>query len=117
MTLTIDHHMDEEFAVFELEGSLTLGPSLVSLRNAAREMVCKPKITGIILDVGKITSVDSSGLGELTIVYSSANRHNCPMRLVGVNPNLKKMLEMTHLDGVLTSSGDLATAKRELKKR
>ena len=114
MTLTIATRMEDSLAVLELSGSLTLGPSLVSLRNAAREVLAKPNLGGIILDVGRITSVDSSGLGELTIVYSSASRHNLPLRLVGVSTNLQKMLQMTHLDGVLQSADTLATAKRQL---
>ncbi|HEY7209761.1 MAG TPA: STAS domain-containing protein [Bryobacteraceae bacterium] len=117
MALTIATRMEDGLAVLELNGSLTLGPSLVSLRNAAREVLATPKLAGIILDVHQITSVDSSGLGELTIVYSSASRHNVPLRLVGVSANLQKMLQMTHLDGVLQSAGELAAAKRQLSAR
>ncbi len=115
MALTIGTRIEEEIAILELEGSLTLGPALGSLRNAAREELAKAKLLGIILDVRHITSIDSSGLGELTIIYSSASRHKCPMRLVGVNPNLQKMLQMTHLDAVLESVEELGTAKKQLR--
>lgn len=114
MALTIATRMEDGVAVLELSGSLTLGPSLVSLRNAAREALAHPALAGIILDVGRITSVDSSGLGELTIVYSSASRRHLPLRLVGVSSNLQKMLQMTHLDGVLQSASELAAAKQQL---
>ncbi|HLH02396.1 MAG TPA: STAS domain-containing protein [Bryobacteraceae bacterium] len=114
MALTIGTRLEDGLAVLELSGSLSLGPSLVSLRNAAREALANPAITGIILDVARITSVDSSGLGELTIVYSSASRRNVPLRLVGVSSNLQKMLQMTHLDGVLQSAPELASAKQQL---
>jgi anti-anti-sigma factor len=115
MPLTIGSRLEDGIAILELDGSLTLGPSLVSLRNAARDMLAKPRLDGIILDVQRITSVDSSGLGELTIVYSSSSRHNSPMRLVHVSPNLHKMLQMTHLDAVLASAEDIETAKKEIK--
>jgi len=115
MALTIGTRIEDGIAILELEGSLTLGPALASLRNAAREELAKTKLLGIILDVRRITSVDSSGLGELTIVYSSASRHKCPMRLVSVNPNLQKMLQMTHLDAVLESVDELGTAKKQLR--
>jgi anti-anti-sigma factor len=115
MALIIGTRLEDGIAILELEGALTLGPSLVSLRNAARDILARPKLNGIILDMQKITSVDSSGLGELTIVYSSASRHNYPMRLVGVNPNLQKMLRMTHLDAVLASADGLVTAKSQMK--
>jgi anti-sigma B factor antagonist len=115
MALSIATRMDEGIAILELEGALTLGPLLVKLRNAAREVLLTPKLSGIVLDVARITSVDSSGLGELTIVYSSASRHECPIRLIGVSASLRKMLQMTHLDGVLQAAEDLETAKRQLE--
>jgi anti-anti-sigma factor len=117
MPLAIETRMEEEIAIFELAGALTLGPSLVSLRNAARETLAKPSLAGIILDVGQITSVDSSGLGELTIVYSSASRRNCPMLLARTQTNLTKMLEMTHLDGVLISAESVEAAKKKIKSK
>lgn len=115
MALIIGTRIEEEIAILELEGSLTLGPWLASLRNAVREALAKTKLLGIILDLRRITAVDSSGLGELTIVYSSASRHKCPIRLVGVNSNLQKMLQMTHLDAVLESTEELGAAKKQLR--
>ncbi len=117
MPLNIEDQVEQNIAILRLAGTLTLGPSLVSLRNAARTILATPHLVGVILDVNRISSVDSSGLGELTIVYSSANRHNCGMRLVGVSPALHKMLQMTHLDAVLSSSPDIDTAKKQLRSR
>jgi len=111
----IGSRLEDGIAILELDGAITLGPSLVSLRNDARDMLAKPRLDGIILDVRRITSVDSSGLGELTIVYSSSSRHNSPMRLVHVSASLHKMLQMTHLDAVLTSAEDIETAKKQIK--
>lgn len=115
MALTIGRRTEEGVVILELEGALSLGPSLVSLRNAAREVLTTPQLGGLILDVHRITSVDSSGLGELTIVYSSTSRHGCRMILVGVSPSLHKMLQMTHLDAVLQSAADIPAAKKRIK--
>ena len=117
MPLIIEAQVEQDIAILRLEGSLTLGPSLVSLRNAARTMLATPDLLGVILEVTRISSVDSSGLGELTIVYSSTNRHNCGMRLVGISPALQKMLQMTHLDAVLTAAIDIDNAKKQLRSR
>ena len=117
MALTIKTAIADHVAILELQGALTLGPSLILLRQAAREALAAANVQGLILDVGAMTSVDSSGLGELTIVYSASNRHNCTMLLTGVNANLQKMLEMTHLDGVLASAADVDAAKKQLRLR
>ncbi len=117
MALSIGSRMEDGIAILDLEGALTLGPLLVSVRNAAREALGTSGVAGIVLNVRRVVSVDSSGLGELTIVYSSANRHGCPMLLTGVGASLRKMLQMTHLDAVLESEEDLPAAKKKLKER
>ena len=115
MGLSIEKRTEDGIAILGLEGSLTLGPLLVELRNAARDILARPNLTGIILDVEKVTSIDSSGLGEMTIVYSYAGTQKCSMRLIGVSPNLHKMLKMTHLDKILLAADNLETAKKQLK--
>jgi anti-anti-sigma regulatory factor len=61
--------------------------------------------------------VDSAGLGELTVVYTFASKQKCPIRLVGVNPSLHKILEMTRLDELLRAAVDVASAKKQLKEQ
>ena len=43
MALIIGTRLEDGIAILELEGALTLGPSLVSLRNAARDILARPK--------------------------------------------------------------------------
>lgn len=114
MALNVTSRTEESFAVLELSGTLTLGPTLSSLRDAAREALGNSRISGLILHVGGISIVDSSGLGELTVVYTLASKRHCPLRLVAVSPSLRRMLEMTRIDELLPSSVSLATAKGEI---
>jgi anti-anti-sigma factor len=72
------------------------------------------KLSGLILQVEGVTSVDSAGLGELTIVYGFANRQRLGMRLVGSTPSLLKILDMTRLEELLLPVKDLESAKQEL---
>lgn len=116
MPLTIDARVEEGLAVLELSGALTLGPHLPALRRAARELLERNQLSGLILQVSGLTATDSSGLGELTVIYSFASRRKCPILLVGVSPTLSAMLEMTHLDGLLPAAPDLASAKKQLKR-
>lgn len=116
MPLTIDAHVEEGLAIVELSGALTLGPHLPALRRAAREVLERNQVSGLILQVSGLTATDSSGLGELTVMYSLAARRKCPILLVGVSPTLNAMLEMTHLDGLLPTAPDMASAKKQLKR-
>jgi anti-sigma B factor antagonist len=114
MALTVTQRVEEGFGVLQLTGPLTLGPSLNGLREAARQLLANGKLNGLILQVGEVTSVDSAGLGELTIVYNFANRQRMGIRLVGSTPSLLKMLDMTRLEELLPPCKDMQSAKQEL---
>ena len=94
---------------------MTLGPSLHRLREAARQLLNTPKLIGLILDAKNVASTDSSGLGELTVIYSLATKRGCPIRVVDASLSLRKMLETTRLDGLLPSAVDMAAAKAEIR--
>ncbi len=116
MALSVTSRIEDGFAILELSGTLTLGPSLNTLRDTAREVLNTNKVSGLILRFAAVTATDSAGLGELTVVYTLAARRSCPLRVVEVSPRLGKLLELTRLDGLLPSATDVAGAKHELRK-
>ncbi len=117
MPLSVTSRIEDSLAILELSGSLTLGPTLTNLRETTRTVLANKKVTGLILHVGGITIVDSSGLGELTVVYTLAANRNCRLRLAEVTPNLRRMLEMTRIDELLPSAETLASAKSEIRQK
>jgi anti-sigma B factor antagonist len=117
MPLTINSRFEDNFAVLELAGTLTLGPWLSTVRETARRTLDRNKVAGMILSVAEVTSVDSAGIGELTVVYTLATKRGCPIMLVEVSPTLHKMLEVTHLDALLPAANNVASAKKQLRER
>lgn len=115
MPLSVTSRLEDNFAILELAGPLTLGPSLTTLRERARELLSTQNLAGIILRVSQVTQTDSSGLGELTVIYTLATKRGCPIRLVEVSSHLRQMLAMTRLDGLLPSADGIASAKAEMK--
>ncbi len=117
MKLSVLSKVEESFGILQLAGSLTLSPSLSSLRDAARQVLSNGKLAGLILEMSEVTAVDSAGLGELTIVYTFSSRQNCGIRVVGATPGFRKMLEMTRLDELLVVADDIPAAKTQLRSR
>lgn len=115
MPLTVTSRIEDGLAILDLSGSLTLGPSLGTLRESARQVFNGSKLSGIILRVADITVTDSAGLGELTVVYTMATNRNCAIRMVEVSASLQRMLEMTRIDELLPTSNSLAAARTEIK--
>lgn len=114
MPLTIEKRVEQNVTVLLLSGPMKLGPSLNALNQAARQTLESESNLGLILDVSGVTTVDSAGLGELTLVYTLASRRNCPVLLANVTSTLRHSLEITHLDGLLPSFDDVNAAKRFL---
>lgn len=117
MSITATSRIEDGFGIINLAGTLTLGPKLRSIRDTAKTLLEKEKLAGLILDASEVTSVDSSGLGELTIVYTTAAKRNCPIRLVGVSEHFNKLLNLTKLEEVLRPADSLASAKRQIRAR
>lgn len=60
---------------------------------------------GIGLDLGQVTFMDSSGLGVLVRLRKEADGQSKSFTLVGVSPSVERLLEVTGLDNVFSSSG------------
>lgn len=110
MPLTVNSKLENQIAILDLEGSLTLGPSLQSVREAVKRHLGESGLRGIVLNVSRVPMADSAGLGELTVVYTLAARAGARVALMGVRPNLLTMLEVTHLDALLPSAASLEEA-------
>jgi anti-sigma B factor antagonist len=87
-------HLDGYVRV-RLEGDLDFD---ATTKHAASLREVTDLRTRVVLDVGGVGFVDSSGLRFLVDL---ARRHDGPVRLEGVQPPVRRILEITGLDAVL----------------
>src|SRR5215472_426036 len=59
-----------------------------------------PVTTRIVLDLSKVTFVDSTGLGALFSLWSAAQSKACELEIVNLNPRVEKLIGLTKLDQV-----------------
>lgn len=111
MALSVRSRVENDIAILELEGTLTLGPALHAVRDTARDVLAKKRISGIVINLAGVTLADSAGLGELTVVYTLAGKSGAGVAISGASAMLRNMLEITRLDGLLPVANDLASAK------
>lgn len=111
MALTVGSRVENEIAILDLEGTLTLGPALHGVRDVARDLLAQNKLVGVVINLEKVTSADSAGLGELTVVYTLAGKKAAGVAIAGASQMLRSMLEITRLDGLLPVANDVAAAK------
>lgn len=61
-----------------------------------------PVTTRIVLDLSKVTFVDSTGLGALLGVWTAAQRRGCDVELVNLSPRVEGLVSVTKLDQVFS---------------
>jgi len=83
-------------SVVELNGRITLGEGSVQLREAIRDLISKGSRT-ILLNMGDVNYIDSSGLGELVSAYTTAKNQGASVKLLSLTKKVKDVLQLTKL--------------------
>ena len=100
--------------VFDLSGRLCAGESLLLLRNTVKKSVDEG-VRKLVINLGGVSYVDSSGLGELMTAYTTLQRLNGTMNLLNPSKRIKDLLQMTKLLTVFNSFDDEAKAIESLQ--
>ena len=90
---------------FDLDGKLTIGKGDVILRDAlVDEMEGGTK--SVLINLEKVKTIDSSGLGELIRCKVTATSSEAEVKLLHVNIKARKLLTMAQLVGVFEMFDD-----------
>jgi anti-sigma B factor antagonist len=79
--------------IVECSGRLVLGEESANLRHLVRDHLADHK--KVVVDLGNVSYIDSSGLGVLVGLYSTAQRAGGGIKLAKLNPLLQDMLQIT----------------------
>jgi len=105
-----------DVTVLDLSGRMSLGDALVfgpETGAMPHELVRELATTGhkkILLNVGEVTYIDSSGLSELVVCMTTARNRGGQLRICNVNHRVNDLLRITRLDLVLNVNEDEMTA-------
>ena len=90
---------DGGFDVFTLEGEIDLhyAPALRSLLQSK----IKSRCGALILDLSRVTFIDSSGLAAIVEYFRDAADHTGVLCLTGLNETLRTIFEIVRLDTVV----------------
>ncbi len=99
-----------------LSGGLTLGPQLRQFNRQMEGLFSGGAPRAIFLDFANVRMIDSAGLGELVILYTSAGQHNCRVCLLQAPSSVVRLLEVTRLDGILRNFTDAESAGEWLER-
>ena len=106
MALTIQSRSVHGVPVLDLSGSIDIGPSLAALSDSVTSVLEDLKPCRIVLNMRALSSMESAGLGEVMLLFSSAARQNCQPVIAAANKDIRQTLRVTRMDGVLILADD-----------
>ena len=90
--------------VLALDGRLTIGDACASFHETVRQYIAGGE-SRIVLDMAKVTYVDSSGLSELVGALVAARRENGDLQLTNITRRLQELLEVSRVYSVFQLVG------------
>jgi anti-sigma B factor antagonist len=97
--LNISERQAGDVTVLDLSGKITIGEGSVSLRSAIRRLIEEGK-KKILLNLGKVSYVDSSGIGELVSSFTTINREGGQLKLLNLSQKIQDLMTITKLHTV-----------------
>ena len=94
--LTIRERQINNASVLDLEGKLKLGEGNQEFHDAIRALVEKGR-KNIVINLENVSSIDSSGLGELVAGYVAVTRSGGQINLLHLSKRVHELMFMTKL--------------------
>jgi anti-sigma B factor antagonist len=91
--------------VIDMSGRLASGEAVLLLRNTVRRFV-EDGSARFVLNLGEVSHIDSSGLGELITCYTTIRNRGGDVKLARLTARVKDLLQLTKLVTVFDSYDD-----------
>jgi anti-sigma B factor antagonist len=114
VALSIHSREVDGVTVLDMSGRITLGEGSVQLRDAVRDLIGKGS-KSILLNLGDVNYIDSSGLGELVSAFTTAKNQGGEVKLLSLTKKVKDVLQLTKLYTVFDIYDDEASAIASFK--
>jgi len=96
MSLKITMRETADATILDMSGRVTLGEGLGDLRDSIREALSGTR-KNIVLNLGEVSYIDSSGLGQLIGSYASVRERGGQMKLVNLQKKVVDLMQITKL--------------------
>ena len=111
MSVKLNTRQVGDVSVVDVAGRITLGEGSSALRDTLRDMVANNQ-KKILLNLGDVSYIDSSGIGELVSGFTSVTNSGGQLKLLGLTKRVKDLLQITKLYTVFDVHEEESTAIR-----
>ena len=109
MTMKASTRQVDGVTIVDLSGRITLGEGSVVLRDTVRDLLGKGQ-KKILLNLGDVSYIDSSGIGELVSAYTTVRNQSGDLRLLNLTKKVHDLLQITKLYTVFDVKDDEMSA-------
>jgi|GraSoiStandDraft_54_1057290.scaffolds.fasta_scaffold44703_2 anti-sigma B factor antagonist len=101
--------------IVDLSGRITLGEGSVTLKDTVHDLLSKG-LKRILLNLGEVNYVDSSGIGALVSALTAAKNQGGELKLLNVTKRVHDLLQITKLHSLFDVKNDEAAAVQSFAK-
>ncbi len=109
MSMKASTRQVDGITIVDLSGRITLGEGSVVLRDTIKDLLGKGN-KKILLNLGDVSYIDSSGIGELVSAFTSVQRQGGELKLLNLTKKVHDLLQITKLYTVFDVKDDEASA-------
>jgi anti-sigma B factor antagonist len=109
VSMKIKTRQVDGISIMDCSGRITLGEGSVQLRDAVRDLLAKGS-KQILLNLGDVTYIDSSGIGELVSAFTTVRNQGGDLKLLNLTNKVHDLLQITKLYTVFDVKDDEASA-------
>ena len=96
MTMKSSSRQIDGVTVLDLSGRITLGEGSVILRDTIRDLIGRGQ-KRILLNLGDVSYIDSSGIGELVSAFTTVRNQGGELKLLNLTKKVHDLLQITKL--------------------
>lgn len=86
----------EGVTILDLKGKITIGVGDVALRESIQQALAAGA-TKILVNLDDVSTIDSSGVGELVSAYTTVTNRGGKLKLLHLPPKVADILQITQL--------------------
>lgn len=116
MSMKANNRQVDGVTVVDMSGRITLGEGSVILRDTIRDLIGKGQ-KNILLNLGDVTYIDSSGIGELVSAFTAVRREGGELKLLKLTKKVHDLLQITKLYTVFDIKDDETAAIKSFAKQ
>jgi anti-sigma B factor antagonist len=109
VTMKTSTRQVDGITIVDLSGRITLGEGSVVLRDTIRDLLGKGD-KKLLLNLGDVSYIDSSGIGELVSAYTTVRNQGGELKLLNLTKKVHDLLQITKLYTVFDIKDDETTA-------